>query len=161
MAKSGPSDVLVREATHDDLPDILLLGDEYARDTIWSRLDTDLERYAEFLIARLAADDAKIIVAEVDGAVCGYAIAVQELLHSKIPNGGIYQIYANKVGRKAGVYGRMIEAAVKVLEGWGVGMIHVAIVPGYDDSGKSVKQAENLFKKHGFEVGGTVMRKVL
>jgi predicted N-acetyltransferase YhbS len=130
--------VLVRDARPADAPALVALYEA------WSHAQP-VEVVAERLAAWAAADDAEVLVAEVDGAVAGMA-AVSAVLHLARP-GRYARLAGLAVGqahRRLGVGGALVRTAEELARRWGCDAMEIT-------SSRWRQEAPGFYRALGYE----------
>ena len=103
-------------------------------------------RYGRFLISQLGEKDATVLVADVDGVVCGYVYAAVEgpdWMALRGPAGVIYDIVVDPERRRRGVGRQLLDAVLPALEARGAPQV-VLFTATQNEA------AQRLFAAEGF-----------
>jgi GNAT superfamily N-acetyltransferase len=145
-------DVLIRPAVASDVPDLCRLAEllalqHAAYDPARYRLPRSVaDAYAGLLSEQLGREDAVVLVAEVAGALVGYAFARVEppsLVALTGPVGWIHDLYVVAEKRGRGTGSRLLDAAIQALGDLGV--VDVLLGVAAQNGG-----AAALFRRRGF-----------
>lgn len=150
---SGPPPVVVRPATHADLPVMGRLGALLVR----VHHDFDAQRflaatpgteraYASFLGSRLGEPDVVLLVAERSGAVLGYVFAGLEgtdYMSLRGPAGILYDLVVEPAHRAQGVGRLLLDAALAALSARGAPRVVLS-------TAQRNEAAQRLFERAGF-----------
>jgi ribosomal protein S18 acetylase RimI-like enzyme len=102
--------------------------------------------YAAFLAAEIERPDALVLVAEVEGAVIGYAYAALEgsdFMALRGPAGILYDLLVDPANREQGTGRRLLAAALEALTARGAPRILISAAEGNE-------AAQRLFAAAGF-----------
>jgi ribosomal protein S18 acetylase RimI-like enzyme len=102
--------------------------------------------YASFLRGRISAADAIVLVAELDGAVIGYAFGSVEgydYLSLRGPAGVVHDLFVEPAYRRRGVARRLLDATLDGLRARGVPRVVLS-------TAERNREAQRLFASLGF-----------
>jgi ribosomal protein S18 acetylase RimI-like enzyme len=116
---------------------------------IWARREARRAPYDESFVSDLAADDRRVLVGEIEGAVIGYAVVHLELLHDNRLLGVVTDIYVEPEARDVSVGECLMDAIVAWCSARGCVGIDSLALPG------------NRATKNFFETFGLVARAIV
>ncbi|MGE5415778.1 MAG: N-acetyltransferase family protein [Acidobacteriota bacterium] len=101
--------VTIRKAVAEDMPQIKWVFQEFARfhemrDSSFTHVDECADIWGNFVEGHLSSDDALVVVAEVDGQIAGYCVAMiqtkppvyRDTIHGYVDNLGVLEEYQRK-----------------------------------------------------------------
>ncbi len=146
------SELVIRKATTKDLETIGLLWQEFMdfhkeRDPAFTRSADGHEHFKEFLSGHLEKESSLVLVAEQDGDVVGYCLAMLAKFPPVFENrdyGTIYDLAVTQRWRKAGIGEKMYKAAEKWFSEKGIHRIELRVVV-------SNEIAKAFWRKMGFK----------
>ena len=126
----GRGSPVIRAASLSDLSDLVRLTRAFYDEDGFTTADDDIRsRFARFL----AADDARVTVAAVDDASCGFALTTIRLILESGLVAEIQDLYVDPEHRRQGIAGALIEDAASWARAQAASLVEVVVAPnGYD-----------------------------
>jgi ribosomal protein S18 acetylase RimI-like enzyme len=152
MSASRVDAALIRRATPDDLAKVAVLAGQLVRmhhaadPSRFMLVDRVEEGYQGWLRQELQRDPARILVAELDGEIVGYAYGTLEARDWNLlldAHGAIHDVLVVEAARRGGTGRRLVEALIAELEALGAPRIVLSTMVGND-------AAQKLFAACGF-----------
>jgi len=155
------SELVIRKATTKDLESIGILWQEFMdfhreRDPAFARSADGHEHFKEFIAGHLEKESSLVLVAEQNGAVFGYCLAMLAKYPPVFENrdyGTVYDLAVTQRCRRAGIGEKMYKAAEKWFSERGMHRIELRVVVSNEVATAFWRKmgflphVENLFKK--------------
>jgi GNAT superfamily N-acetyltransferase len=127
--------MLVRRASPSDVPELVTLWTEFmvhheALDDSLRRRDDAADLWSQYLVSRLDADRTRVLVAEAEQRLVGYAVAtISEYppIYTETEYGFIQEIVVHQGRRRRGIGRRLVAAAEAWLDGRGIRRIELKV----------------------------------